>query len=214
MPLLLIRNIFKNIFFTEDIGLVECDREIVEIDMRELRLILRSYENIEDLNSMKEYVYNDSFRMFCEFYNDIQNIDLGELEFKEFDFSNIVTENDSSKDNIKVLTDLLFEAHYILQDITTGMKLVFMKSELTEFKDILLKVNNGKHNNDFQDNFYSFKNLSLEQQEILKMVFLLAQFVQKVCLNDDVSKDIAVEFKNIISSIEEDLEFQKFRKFY
>ena len=131
MPLLLIRNIFKNIFFKEDIGLVECDREIVEIDMRELRLILRSYENIEDLNSMKEYVYNDSFRMFCEFYNDIQNIDLGELEFKEFDFSNIVTENDSSKDNIKVLTDLLFEAHYILQDITTGMKLVFMKSELT-----------------------------------------------------------------------------------
>ena len=71
MPLLLIRNIFKNIFFKEDIGLVECDREIVEIDMRELRLILRSYENIEDLNSMKEYVYNDSFRMFCEFYNDI-----------------------------------------------------------------------------------------------------------------------------------------------
>ena len=73
-----------------------------------------------------------------------------------------------------------------------------------------MKVNNGKHNNDFQDNFYSFKNLSLEQQEILKMVFLLAQFVQKVCLNDDVSKDIAVEFKNIISSIEEDLEFKKF----
>ena len=42
------------------------------------------------------------------------------------------------------------------------------------------------------------------------MVFLLTQFVQKVCLNDDVSKDIAVEFKNIISSIEEDLEFKKF----
>ena len=73
-----------------------------------------------------------------------------------------------------------------------------------------MKVNNGKHNNDFQDNFYSFKNLSLEQQEIIKMVFLLAQFVQKVCLDDNLSKYIALEFKNIISSIEEDLEFKKF----
>ena len=42
------------------------------------------------------------------------------------------------------------------------------------------------------------------------MVFLLAQFVQKVCLDDNLSKYIALEFKNIISSIEEDLEFKKF----
>ena len=127
-----------------------------------------------------------------------------------FDFSNTIIESGDAK----VVTDLLFEAHYILQDILTGMNLIFIRDELTEFRDILLKLNNGKNNNDFEDNFFNFKSLSLEQQEILKMVFLLAQFVQKVCLNDDVSKDIAVEFKNIISSIEEDLEFQKFRKFY
>ena len=62
----------------------------------------------------------------------------------------------------------------------------------------------------FEDNFFNFKSLSLEQQEIIKMVFLLAQFVQKVCLDDNLSKYIALEFKNIISSIEEDLEFKKF----
>ena len=56
-----------------------------------------------------------------------------------------------------------------------------------------------------------FQKLSKEeQQEIIKMVFLLAQFVQKVCLDDNLSKYIALEFKNIISSIEEDLEFKKF----
>ena len=52
-----------------------------------------------------------------------------------------------------------------------------------------------------EDNFFNFKSLSLEQQEIIKMVFLLAQFVQKVCLDDNLSKYIALEFKNIISSI-------------
>ena len=123
-----------------------------------------------------------------------------------FDFSNTIIE---SGDAI-VVNDLLFEAHYILKDILTGMKLIFIRDELTEFRDILLKLNNGKNNNDFEDNFFNFKSLSLEQQEIIKMVFLLAQFVQKVCLDDNLSKYIALEFKNIISSIEEDLEFKKF----
>ena len=120
-----------------------------------------------------------------------------------FDFSNTIIESGDAK----VVTDLLFEAHYILKDILTGMKLIFIRDELTEFRDILLKLNNGKNNNDFEDNFFNFKSLSLEQQEIIKMVFLLAQFVQKVCLDDNLSKYIALEFKNIISSIEEDLEF-------
>ena len=123
-----------------------------------------------------------------------------------FDFSNTIIESGDAK----VVTDLLFEAHYILKDILTGMKLIFIRDELTEFRDILLKLNNGKNNNDFEDNFFNFKSLSLEQQEIIKMVFLLAQFVQKVCLDDNLSKYIALEFKNIISSIEEDLEFVKF----
>ena len=123
-----------------------------------------------------------------------------------FDFSNTIIESGDAK----VVTDLLFEAHYILKDILTGMKLIFIRDELTEFRDILLKLNNGKNNNDFEDNFFNFKSLSLEQQEIIKMVFLLAQFVQKVCLDDNLSKCIALEFKNIISSIEEDLEFKKF----
>ena len=123
-----------------------------------------------------------------------------------FDFSNTIIESGDAK----VVTDLLFEAHYILKDILTGMKLIFIRDELTEFRDILLKLNKGKNNNDFEDNFFNFKSLSLEQQEIIKMVFLLAQFVQKVCLDDNLSKYIALEFKNIISSIEEDLEFKKF----
>ncbi|MGJ0321288.1 hypothetical protein [Aliarcobacter cryaerophilus] len=123
-----------------------------------------------------------------------------------FDFSNTIIESGDAK----VVTDLLFEAHYILKDILTGMKLIFIRDELTEFRDILLKLNSGKNNNDFEDNFFNFKSLSLEQQEIIKMVFLLAQFVQKVCLDDNLSKYIALEFKNIISSIEEDLEFKKF----
>ena len=123
-----------------------------------------------------------------------------------FDFSNTIIESGDAKG----VTDLLFEAHYILKDILTGMKLIFIRDELTEFRDILLKLNNGKNNNDFEDNFFNFKSLSLEQQEIIKMVFLLAQFVQKVCLDDNLSKYIALEFKNIISSIEEDLEFKKF----
>jgi hypothetical protein len=123
-----------------------------------------------------------------------------------FDFSNTIIESGDAK----VVTDLLFEAHYILKDILTGMKLIFIRDELTEFRDILLKLNNGKNNNDFEDNFFNFKRLSLEQQEIIKMVFLLVQFVQKVCLDDNLSKYIALEFKNIISSIEEDLEFKKF----
>lgn len=123
-----------------------------------------------------------------------------------FDFSNTIIESGDAK----VVTDLLFEAHYILKDILTGMKLIFIRDELTEFRDILLTLNNGKNNNDFEDNFFNFKSLSLEQQEIIKMVFLLAQFVQKVCLDDNLSKYIALEFKNIISSIEEDLEFKKF----
>jgi hypothetical protein len=123
-----------------------------------------------------------------------------------FDFSNTIIESGDAK----VVTDLLFEAHYILKDILTGMKLIFIRDELTEFRDILLKLNNGKNNNDFEDNFFNFKSLSLEQQEIIKMVFLLAQFVQKVCLDDNLSKYIALEFKNIISSIKEDLEFKKF----
>ncbi|MCT7506625.1 hypothetical protein N5T62_11100 [Aliarcobacter cryaerophilus] len=123
-----------------------------------------------------------------------------------FDFSNTIIESGDAK----VVTDLLFEAHYILKDILTGMKLIFIRDELTEFRDILVKLNNGKNNNDFEDNFFNFKSLSLEKQEIIKMVFLLAQFVQKVCLDDNLSKYIALEFKNIISSIEEDLEFKKF----
>ena len=123
-----------------------------------------------------------------------------------FDFSNTIIESGDAK----VVTDLLFEAHYILKDILTGMKLIFIRDELTEFRDILLKLNNGKNNNDFEDNFFNFKRLSLEQQEIIKMVFLLVQFVQKVCLDNNLSKYIALEFKNIISSIEEDLEFKKF----
>lgn len=123
-----------------------------------------------------------------------------------FDFSNTIIESGDAK----VVNDLLFEAHYILKDILTGMKLIFIRDELTEFRDILLKLNNGKNNNDFEDNFFNFKSLSLEQQEIIKMVFLLAQFVQKVCLDDNLSKYIALEFKNIISSMEEDLEFKKF----
>lgn len=187
--------------------------------MRELRLTLRRYSNIEDLNSMKEYVYNDSFRMFCEFYNDIQNINLGELEFKEFDFPNFIIENKSDienelKDNAKVLTNLLFEVHYILKDISAGMKLVFINSELDEFKDILLKLNNNTNNNDFQDNFYNFKSLSSQYQEIIIKIFSLAKFVQKICLNDNLSNEIVEEFSNTLLNIEEDLEFKKFRKFF
>lgn len=219
MPLPLIFNVFNDTSSNEYLELDESDRKIVENDMRELRLTLRRYSNIEDLNSMKEYVYNDSFRMFCEFYNDIQNINLGELEFKEFDFPNFIIENKSDienelKDNAKVLINLLFEAHYILKDISAGMKLVFINSELDGFENILLKLDNNTNNNDFQDNFYNFKSLSLQQQEIFVKVFYLAKIVQKICLNDNLSNEIVEEFSNTLLNIEEDLEFKKFRKFF
>ncbi len=219
MPLPLIFNVFKDTSCNEDLELDESDRKIVENDMRELRLTLRRYSNIEDLNSMKEYVYNDSFRMFCEFYNDIQNINLGELEFKEFDFTNFIIENKSDienelKDNAKVLINLLFEAHYILKDISAGMKLVFINSELDGFENMLLKLDDDKNNNDFKDNFYNFKSLSLQQQEIFVKIFYLAKIVQKICLNDNLSNEIVEEFSNTLLNIEEDLEFKKFRKFF
>ena len=168
---------------------------------------------------MKEYVYNDSFRMFCEFYNDIQNINLGELEFKEFDFPNFIIENKSDienelKDNAKVLINLLFEAHYILKDISAGMKLVFINSELDGFENMILKLDDDKNNNDFKDNFYNFKSLSLQQQEIFVKIFYLAKIVQKICLNDNLSNEIVEGFSNTLLNIEEDLEFKKFRKFF
>ena len=138
--------------------------------------------DFQKLQEMKQKVYHDSFVDFINFYKKLDNVDLGKLDFIQLEFSNknideeIVDE--TVKQNIKVTIDLLFKANNILSDITLNL------------------------NQTLKDEF-DYKTFNINQQQLIKEAFLLARFIQKVCINEDVTEDVVVKFNNIISNIEE-----------
>ena len=140
--------------------------------------------NFQSLQEMKKRVYHDSFSNFTDFYEKIENIDLGKLEFKELDFSTIVFDekiyDKTIQHNIKVTNDLLFKANNLLSDITLNLSIVL------------------------KDNL-NYENFNIKEKELLKDAFSIAKFIQKICLSDDISEDVVVKFNNIISDIEEEL---------
>ncbi|PWE23568.1 hypothetical protein DF188_02535 [Aliarcobacter skirrowii] len=140
--------------------------------------------DFQKLQEMKQKVYHDSFVDFINFYKKLDNVDLGKLDFIQLEFSNknideeIVDE--TVKQNIKVTIDLLFKANNILSDITLNL------------------------NQTLKDEF-DYKTFNINQQQLIKEAFLLARFIQKVCINEDVTEDVVVKFNNIISDLEENI---------
>ena len=137
---------------------------------------------IKKLQDMKQKVYHDSFVDFINFYKKLDNTDLGKLEFMqlEFDNSNFDEEiiDETVKQNIKVTIDLLFKANNILSDIVLNL------------------------NETLKDKF-DYESFDIKEQELIKEAFLLAKFIQKVCMSDDLAEDVVVKFNNIISNIQE-----------
>ena len=76
--------------------------------------------------------------------------------------------------------DLLFKANNILSDITLNL------------------------NQTLKDEF-DYEKFNINQQKLIKEAFLLAKFIQKVCINEDVAEDVVVKFNNIISDLEENI---------
>ncbi len=140
--------------------------------------------DFQKLQEMKQKVYHDSFVDFINFYKKLDNVDLGKLDFIQLEFSNknideeIVDE--TVKQNIKVTIDLLFKANNILSDITLNL------------------------NQTLKDEF-DYEKFNINQQKLIKEAFLLAKFIQKVCINEDVAEDVVVKFNNIISDLEENI---------
>ncbi len=140
--------------------------------------------DFQKLQEMKQKVYHDSFVDFINFYKKLDNVDLGKLDFIQLEFSNknideeIVDE--TVKQNIKVTIDLLFKANNILSDITLNL------------------------NQTLKDDF-DYEKFNINQQKRIKEAFLLAKFIQKVCINEDVAEDVVVKFNNIISDLEENI---------
>ncbi|MDX3959732.1 hypothetical protein Q6A78_04835 [Aliarcobacter skirrowii] len=168
------------------------DEKLVALDKYKDSLNLNDDENtisstskehsLKKLQDMKQKVYHDSFVDFINFYKKLDNADLGKLEFMqlEFDNSNFDEEivDETVKQNIKVTIDLLFKANNILSDITLNL------------------------NQTLKDEF-DYKTFNINQQQLIKEAFLLAKFIQKVCMSDDLTEDVVVKFNNIISNIEE-----------
>ena len=140
--------------------------------------------NFQSLIEMKKRVYHDSFISFIDFYKKLENIDLGDLEYEEIDFSTVVLDeqiyNRNIQNNIKITTDLLFKANNLLNDIV---------------------LNLGEAIKETVD----YQNFSVKTKEVIKEAFSLAKFIQKVCINEDLSEDVVVKFSNIISNIEEEI---------
>ena len=86
-----------------------------------------------------------------------------------------------TEENLKIAIDLLFKANNILSDIVLNL------------------------NKTLKDN-YDYKSFDVKEQELIKEAFLLAKFIQKVCIDDDLAEDVIVKFNNIISNIEECVE--------
>ncbi|MGJ0328818.1 hypothetical protein NG755_03860 [Aliarcobacter cryaerophilus] len=168
------------------------DEKLVALDKYKDSLNLNDDENtisstikeysLKKLQDMKQKVYHDSFVDFINFYKKLDNTDLGKLEFMqlEFDNSNLDEEitDETLKQNIKVTIDLLFKANNILSDIVLNL------------------------NESLKDEF-DYESFDIKEQELIKEAFLLAKFIQKVCINDDLAEDVVVKFNNIISNIEE-----------
>ena len=138
----------------------------------------------QSLIEMKKRVYHDSFISFVDFYKKLENVDLGDLEYEEIDFSTVVLDEQiydrNIQNNIKITTDLLFKANNLLNDIV---------------------LNLGEAIKETVD----YQNFSVKTKEVIKEAFSLAKFIQKVCINEDLSEDVVVKFSNIISNIEEEI---------
>ncbi|WP_323591750.1 hypothetical protein [Aliarcobacter butzleri] len=140
--------------------------------------------NFQSLIEMKKRVYHDSFISFIDFYKKLENIDLGDLEYEEIDFSAVVLDEQiydrNIQNNIKITTGLLFKANNLLNDIV---------------------LNLGESIKETVD----YQKFSVKTKEVIKEAFSLAKFIQKVCINEDLSEDVVVKFSNIISNIEEEI---------
>ena len=169
------------------------DEKLVALDKYKDSLNLNDDENtisstskehiLKKLESTKQKVYHDSFVDFMNFYKKLNNVDLGELEFTQVIFiskSEDYVENEITEENLKIAIDLLFKANNILSDIVLNL------------------------NKTLKDN-YDYKSFDIKEQELIKEAFLLAKFIQKVCINDDLTENVVVKFNNIISNIEESI---------
>ena len=168
------------------------DEKLVALDKYKDSLNLNDDENIisstsnehilKKLQDMKQKVYHDSFVDFINFYKKLDNVDLGKLDFIQVEFSNSNLDeeiiDETVKQNIKVTIDLLFKANNILGDIVLNL------------------------NETLKDKF-DYESFDIKEQELIKEAFLLAKFIQKVCINDDLAEDVVVKFNNIISNIQE-----------
>lgn len=139
-------------------------------------------ESLEILDKMKTRVYHDSFIKFLDFYDNLKNADLGKLYFIELNPFNIEYKefftNEFIENNIKVTVDLLFKANNILENILVNL------------------------NQNIDINF-DYNSLDIKQQFKVKDAYLLASYIQKVCLSRDLSEDMIVKFNNIISDLED-----------
>ena len=168
------------------------DEKLVALDKYKDSLNLNDDENtisstskehsLKKLQDMKQKVYHDSFVDFINFYKKLDNADLGKLEFMQLEISNSNLEeeitDETLKQNIKVTIDLLFKANNILSDIVLNL------------------------NESLKDEF-DYESFDIKEQELIKEAFLLAKFIQKVCMSDDLAEDVVVKFNNIISNIQE-----------
>ena len=168
------------------------DEKLVALDKYKDSLNLNDDENtisstikeysLKKLQDMKQKVYHDSFVDFINFYKKLDNVDLGKLDFIQVEFSNSNLDeeiiDETVKQNIKVTIDLLFKANNILSDIVLNL------------------------NESLKDKF-DYESFDIKEQELIKEAFLLAKFIQKVCINDDLTEDVVVKFNNIISNIQE-----------
>lgn len=168
------------------------DEKLVVLDKYKDSLNLNDDENIisstskehslKKLQDMKQKVYHDSFVDFINFYKKLDNTDLGKLEFMQLEISNSNLDeeitDETLKQNIKVTIDLLFKANNILSDIVLNL------------------------NESLKDEF-DYESFDIKEQELIKEAFLLAKFIQKVCMSDDLAEDVVVKFNNIISNIQE-----------
>ena len=168
------------------------DEKLVVLDKYKDSLNLNDDENIisstskeyslKKLQDMKQKVYHDSFVDFIKFYKKLDNVDLGKLEFMQLEISNSSLDeeitDETLKQNIKVTIDLLFKANNILSDIVLNL------------------------NESLKDEF-DYESFDIKEQELIKEAFLLAKFIQKVCMSDDLAEDVVVKFNNIISNIQE-----------
>ena len=168
------------------------DEKLVALDKYKDSLNLNDDENtisstskehsLKKLQDMKQKVYHDSFVDFINFYKKLDNTDLGKLEFMQLEISNSNLDeeitDETVKQNIKVTIDLLFKANNILSDIVLNL------------------------NESLKDDF-DYESFDIKEQELIKEAFLLAKFIQKVCMSDDLAEDVVVKFNNIISNIQE-----------